>query len=383
MKVVCKREALLAAVQVAAGVVPSRSPKPVLQCIKLVAEEDIRLFATDLEVGIQCLVRDEEARIDEPGAVLLPAAQTGPILREMRDELITVSSTASGTRIEGERSRFELASEDPADYPPVPTFEEKKFHQIPGELLRVMVRRTVFATDPENTRYALGGVLMELDGEQARFVATDGRRLALMDGAAEAVGNHSTSGMTTVVPAKAMQLLERHLAGEKDPTLVHVSENRVVFVTPKATIVSRLLEGRFPAYEAVIPKRHTGQLSIEAGELMHGVRQAAIVTTEDSRGVTWTLDGSELKIAGFSRDVGRSEVLLTAAYEGPAMRLAFDPRYVLDMLKTLDEAVTVRLDVTDPESAAVFRTDDGYLYVLMPLSLEEEPAESAAEEVEA
>ena len=156
-----------------------------------------------------------------------------------------------------------------------------------------------------------------------------------------------------------------------------------MFATPKATIISRLLEGRFPAYEAVIPKRHTGQMSVQAGELMRAVRQAAVVTTEESRGVTWELDGTELKIIGSSHEVGRSEVYVTAAYEGPPLKVAFDPRYLLDMLKTLDEGITVRLDLIDSESAAVFRTDDGYVYVLMPLALEEEPSESAAEQVEA
>ncbi len=381
MKVVCKREPLLAAVQLAAGVVPSRTPKAILQSLKLVADERITLYATDLEVGLQCPVKDDEANVAEPGEALLPASQASSILREMRDETVTLSTSRRGTLIEGTRSRFELASEDPADYPEVPGFEGQRFHRIESELLRVMVRRTVFATDPENTRYALGGVLLELEGETVRLVATDGRRLALMEGTGEAVGDHSTAGTTTVVPAKAMNLLERHLSGEKEATLVSVSENRIVFATPKATIISRLLEGRFPAYEAVIPKRHTGQMSVQAGELMRAVRQAAVVTTEESRGVTWELDGTELKIVGYSHDVGRSEVYVTAAYEGPPLKVAFDPRYLLDMLKTLDEGVTVRLDLIDSESAAVFRTDDGYLYVLMPLALEEEPSESAAEEV--
>ncbi len=370
MKVVCDREALLAALQTVAGVVPSRTPKTVLQSIKASASEDIRLFGTDLEIGIQSRV--QPTHVEEPGELLLPAARTIAILREMRDDEVTLTATASGTRIEGTRSHFELTTEDVADFPAVPELKGDRFHRIESEVLRALIRRTVFATDPENTRYALGGILTEMEGEEVRFVATDGRRLALMQATGEPVNGHSTEGITAVVPAKAMQLVERQLVGEKEPTLVTIEENRAIFATSRATVVTNLLQGRFPNYQAVIPKSRTGQLSVAAGEFARGIRQAAVVTTEESRGVTLGLGGDELKLVGSSRDIGRSEVYVTAAYDGPQMRIAFDPRFLLDMLKNLEDAVTVRMNVVDAESAACFETDDGYLYVVMPLTIEEE-----------
>lgn len=377
MKVVCDREALLSAVQIVAGVVPTRTPKPVLQAIKATAEDDVQLYATDLEVGIQSRV--QPITVDEPGELLLPAARTLAVLREMRDAEVVIASTHTGTKIEGSKSKFELATEDVAEFPAIPDLKRDKFHRIEAEVLRALIRRTVFATDPENTRYALGGVLIELDGEDVTFVATDGRRLALMRATGESVGGHSTKGLTAVVPTKAMQLVERQLASEREPTIVSVEENRATFSTSKATVFTNLLQGRFPNYSAVIPKTRTGQLHVTVGELARGVRQAAVVTTEESRAVTLVLGGEELRILGASSGVGRSEVYVAASYDGPQMRIAFDPRFLLEMLRNLDEAVAIRLNVIDSDSAACFETDDGYIYVVMPLALEEEE-ESLSEE---
>ncbi len=211
MKITCQRDSLTSAFALAASIAPTRSPKEILQNVKLTASGGkLTLSATDMEVGIR-LDLDENIDIETEGTALLPVQRTMAILRESNDESLTLETDDSGVRILGSRSKFRLPGNNPDEFPNVSGFEEDKYHVIPTRLLREMIRRTVFATDSETSRYALGGVLLEMEDERVTAVGTDGRRLARMEGTGESVGGHQTSGMTTIVPTRAIQLIERAL----------------------------------------------------------------------------------------------------------------------------------------------------------------------------
>ena len=187
MKVTCDREKLLHAFQTAASVAPTRSPKPILQNVKLEVRADgATLMATDLEIGIRIDVPGLEVSV--PGSVVLPISRFGSILRESSDEKLYLESDGRSTLIRGQRSEFRLPSENPDEFPNVNLFEEEKYHEMPARFFREIVRRTAFATDNESSRYALGGVLLELGEDKITAVGTDGRRLARQEGPARAVG---------------------------------------------------------------------------------------------------------------------------------------------------------------------------------------------------
>ena len=177
MKVTCDREQLLAAFQTAAAVAPARSPKPILQNVKLeVAENSAIILATDLEVGVRTVVSGVDVQVG--GAAVLPVARFGSILRESSDERLRIETDAQATIVRGERSEFRLPAENPQEFPAVTDFAETKYHQLPTRLLKELIRRTAFATDNESSRYALGGVLLEFAADKITGVGTDGRRLA-------------------------------------------------------------------------------------------------------------------------------------------------------------------------------------------------------------
>ena len=180
MKALCNREGLLAAFGMVSGVVPARSPKPILQNVKLVADPDEGsvLMATDLEVGIRHRVLG--MKVEEPGAVILPTARIGSILRTSTDTELALEADGDHLIVRGLHSEFRLPGEDPSLYPEVPDFAATSYHVVAAADLRKLIRRTMFATDVESTRYALGGVLVELDAESITMVGTDGRRLARM-----------------------------------------------------------------------------------------------------------------------------------------------------------------------------------------------------------
>ena len=368
MKITSNREKLLHAFQTVAGIAPVRSPKPVLHNVKLeVTASGATLMATDLEVGIRYEVPGIE--VDVPGTVLLPVDRFGPILRESTDATFRIESDSAGTNVRGERSQFKLPVEDPAEFPPIVQFGETACYELSSRLFRELVHRTVFATDNESSRYALGGIKLEWQDNVLTAVGTDGRRLAKMEGPAQAVGNPSPFGEVTVVPTRAMQLLERAMADDNSEVQLAVHANDVVVKTPRATISSRLLEGRFPRWRDVFPRREKSlKLELLVGPLYAAVRQAAIVTSEESRGVDFTFEGGTLVLAGQTAEVGQSRVELPIAYDGPALSIMLDPRFMMDFLKVLEPEKTFTLDLQDGDAAAVCSTDDGYGYVIMPLA---------------
>jgi DNA polymerase-3 subunit beta len=239
-----------------------------------------------------------------------------------------------------------------------------------ARFFRELIRRTVFATDTESSRYALGGVLVELSATEIIGVGTDGRRLARQQGPAESIGGHTTTE-NTVIPTRAVQLMERALVGNDENVQLAARENDILVKSQRTTIYSRLVEGRFPRWRDVFPK-HAENVKIEmtVGPFYSAVRQAAIVTSEERRGVDFTFGEGKLVLAGHGAEFGESHVELPIAYEGDPIRVKLDPRYASDFLKVLDPETTFTLHLRDGESAVVCTTDDGYGYVIMPLAQE-------------
>ncbi len=374
MKVTCDREKLLHAFQTAAGVAPSRSPKPILQNLKLEAgAERTTLIGTDLEVGIRIEVAG--FNVEVPGHVVLPISRFGSILRESSDEKLDLQSDGQKTLVRGERTEFQLPSENPDEFPDVVTFGEETYHELPGRFFRELIHRTVFATETESSRYALGGVLLEMTADGITGVATDGRRLAKQESPATAVKGHATGDTMTIVPTRAMQLIERVLADGEESIQIAARDNDVLVRSGAATVYSRLVEGRYPKWRDVFPRGEgVAQIELPVGPFHAAVRQAAIVTSENRRGVDFTFGGGNVVMVAHGAEFGESHVELPIAYDGQEIPVMLDPRYMIDFLRVLDPEQTFTIELRDAKSAAVCRTDDGYGYVIMPLSREQAAA---------
>jgi DNA polymerase III subunit beta len=368
MKITCNREKLLHAFQTVAVIAPARSPKPILQNVKLeVSKDSATLMATDLEVGIR--YEADGVEVDVPGAAVLPVGRFGSILRESSDATFRIESDNEGTSVRGERSQFKLPSENPQDFPAIAEFGEQSYYELSARLFRELIRRTIFATDNESSRYALGGVKLEWNENLLTAVGTDGRRLAKMEGPAQGVGQPAPFGDVTVVPTRAMNLLERALADDGSEVQLAVRQNDILVKNPRATIYSRLLEGRYPRWRDVFPQRANSiKIDLTVGPVYSAVRQAAIVTSEESRGIDFTFGSGSLVLAGQTAEVGQSRVELPIAYDGTPITITLDPRFVIDFLKVLDAEKPFTIDLQDSDSAAVCTTDDGYGYVIMPLA---------------
>lgn len=368
MKLTFNREQLLAAFQTAAIVVPARSPKSILKNVRIDATQNSAIItATDMEVGIRIEVPGVQT--DAPGSVIAPVVLFGSILRESSDELLRIESGAQGTTVRGDHSEFKMPYQNPDEFPTVATFTEASYLEVPGRLFRELIRRTTFATDVENSRYALGGVLLEMDQTKIVGVATDGRRLAKMEGPAHVVGGHSSADSMTIVPTRAMQLMERALADTDVEIQIAARPNDILVRSPQTTIYSRLVEGRFPRWRDVLPVRTDSvRIDIAIGPLYAALRQAAIFTNNESRGIDFKFGDGSVVLQASAADTGQSRVELPIPYTGAPIHLSMDNRYVADFLRVLDPQKSVTVDVVDSESAALFTTDDGYSYVVMPMA---------------
>ena len=371
MRALCHREGLLSACQLVSAAIPAREVKPILKNIKAVAGEGrCTLIATDMEVGIRLDVQG--LTIEEPGEAILPAAKLTAILREARDDELSVEADPSACVVRGTTSslEFEMPSEDPAQFPDFPTLADDRYHEISAGALREMIRRTVFATaDAMGSRPTMTGVLWEMDGDRAALVATDGRRLALAEGLATGTGGHSTRGHTPVVPTKAMSLLERNLQDDPEEAVkVCLRPNEVLFRTGRSVIYSRLVEGRFPDYKQVIPKKGNVKVHLHAAPFQAAVRQAAIMADNESKRVTFKFSRDKLTLHAQGATTGRSRVEVPVDFSGKGVEINFNPEFLTDMLKVLPPDAELVLELIASESPAVFRYGEGYLYLVMPLT---------------
>jgi DNA polymerase-3 subunit beta len=324
-------------------------------------------MATDLEVGIRLDVQG--LTIEEAGDAILPHAKLVEILREARDEELQIDADSQACTVRGRTLEFEMPSEDPEQFPEWPTFTEDEYHEISAGSLREMIRRTVFAAADETGRYTMTGVLWELDGDRLKLIATDGKRLALTEGVATATGGHTTKGHNPVVPTKAMTLLERNLADDEGEAVkVCFRANDVLFRTGRSVIYSRLVEGRFPDYRQVMPKKHTARVKLEVGPFQAAVRQAKIMTDSDSKRVEFKFSKNKLTLEARGAGAGRSKVEMPLEYDAKPINIGFNPELLIDMLKVLPPDVELALELDDGTKPALFKHDANYSYLVMPLT---------------
>ena len=368
MKFTFDREKMLAAFQPAASVAPSRSPKPILQCVKLIGTEaGATLMATDTEVGIRVVV--EGVTVEIPGNVVLPVDLFGNILRESTDDQLAVAVDGEGISVKGGSNVYNLPSQNADEFPDVQEVVGDARIEVAAGLFGELVKRTVFATDNESSRYALGGILLETEGKNLIAVGTDGRRLAKMEGPVEISGEIQLGESSTIVPTRSMSLIARALGNPDSIVQIIPSDNQLAFKTDTVTLTSRLVEGRFPKWKDVFPKR-TESIGIElaAGTVYGRLRQASIVANDESRGITFTFGNGTLAMDATAAERGQSHTEMPISYEGADVAVSLDHRYVEHFLRVLDSETNFTFDVENDKAAVLLSTQDGYSYIIMPLA---------------
>jgi len=368
MKVICNRGALLEALMVAGNVVAARTPKPVLQCVKVTAADDkLTLSATDLEVAIR--YSDSQVQIEQPGEALLPADKFRDIVRESVDDTLSISLDGDSAQIKGHDSRFKIYTQAVSEFPPVPDFEGESDFEMPGGQLKHLIAQTLFAAARESTRYAFNGVLIVAKGKKILFVSTDGRRLAQAQGDLSSAGKIPKEGLKAIVPTKALNLVDKLIDDPEEAVAFKIRENQAIFHTSSATLTTNLVEGQFPPYEDVIPKDTDKKMTAATQDFASAIRRAALLTTEESKGVRLAFTKKGLKLTSRSPESGEAEVNFACKFEGSDVEIGFNPNFLTDALRVVDTD-EIALELTAPNRPGLLRGGPNFLYVIMPVNLQ-------------
>lgn len=371
MKVICNRGALLEALTVTGNVVPARSTMPVLQCVKVTAAEDrLTVAATDRESSIR--YTDSQVQIEQAGEALLPADKFRDIVRESVDDTLSIEvsgAEGSGTAsIRGQDSHFKIFTQKASEFPPVPDFEGEADFVLPGGLLKRLISQTVFAISKDEQRYVFKGVLFVVKGKKLDLISTDGRRLAQAKGdlISDRLGK---DGGKAIVPAKALTLIDKLVDDPEEPVEFQLRENQVVFHTAHATLTSNLVEGQFPPYEDVIPKDTDKKMTAATADFLGAIRRAALLTTEESKGVRFQFSKKGLVLQSRSPEAGEATINFPCKYEGADMEIGFNHTFLTDALKVVDSD-EITLELTAPNRPGLVKGGPNFLYVIMPVNLQ-------------
>jgi DNA polymerase-3 subunit beta len=373
MKLVCDRLSLSDALTMASGVVASRTPSPVLGCLKLVARKGkaggaLEISATDSEIGLVISVPNVD--IHEEGDALIPADKLNQIVRACDDSSVTLSVDRNLATISTESSTFKVYGYEPREFPGVRKPGDRTDFTIDAGSLRRLIHRTTFATARDDSRYAISGVLVERKKNVLRLVATDGRRLAVARGACSG----GDGEQTFIVPTKALNALLKLMSDPDAEVRVARDGNLVVFAVGDAdagaTLVSSVDERAFPPFEDVIPKEHDRKATCDATELGGAIRRASLLTNEESKGVRLSFAGQQLTLTSRAPEMGESEVRIDGiSYQGDPLDIAFNPSFIVDVLKVIDSEQVV-IEMKAPNRPGVIKSGADFLYVVMPVSLQ-------------
>jgi len=366
MKVICQREGLLQACQLASMVLPTRDIKPVLKNLKFTAEPgQATLFATDLELGLRVEVAG--VTIMSPGVALLPATRVIQILREAKVAEMELEVSGQEVVLRGGSLEYEMPVEDASQFPDPAELPWDNAAEVTAGPLKEMIRRTAFACATEVARYTMTGLLWETTAEGAiRLVATDGRRLAMTTGPKMNKGK----AQAVVVPSKAMNTLERCLPDDEEEVQVALETRQAAFRTGRVTLTTLLVEGRFPDYKAVLPKREDvkARIPLHAGAFASAIRQAAIMIDDETRRLCLKFSPGLLTLSARNSNSGRSRVELPLEYSGAPIETFFNPVYLLDMLKQFPPDTALEIELVSGSHPALLRAGDEYQYLIMPLT---------------
>ena len=327
MKLTAAREALLKPLQAVIGVVERRQTMPILANVLLVAKDgSVSVTATDLEVE---LVADANVQVDSPGEVTVPGRKLLDICRALpEDAEISIAQSGEKLAIKSGRSKFSLATLPAAEFPTVEDIGAGQALTVPQESLARLLEKTHFSMAQQDVRYYLNGLLLETGGSLLRAVATDGHRLALAEVTVE---GSELPEQQVIVPRKGVLELQRLMSGEGELT-IELGSNHVRIQLDGIRFTSKLIDGRFPEYERVIPQDTSNAMNADKALFKGALQRTAILSNEKYRGIRLIIRDSGLVLQAHNPEQEEAEEELEIEYDGEEIEIGFNVNYLLDAL---------------------------------------------------
>jgi len=373
MELVVKKNDLLRELQLFQGIVERKNTIPILANVLMEARgNEIRLLATDLEVGLRSRC---DATVEKPGTLTLPAKKLYEIVKALPDTDVRIAEDKNGVKVAADRfdSRMQTLPKD--DFPAVPEASGTTNAILPRAAVKEMVAKTQFAITGEDTRFFLNGALFILTASTMTLVATDGHRLALVNvdrPKGSPRPSKDAEEVRAILPRKTLWELGKLLTdGESEGDIRYErGENHLFFEVGGRMLISRMIDGQFPAFERVIPKGNNKRIEFERERLTNAVKRVALLSNERSRSVKFQLDKGKVEVTSSSPEFGEAKETLPVDYADSSMQICFNAQYVMDFLGAVDTD-TVALELKDEVSQAVMKPigTEGYeyTYVIMPM----------------
>jgi DNA polymerase III subunit beta len=374
MELVVRKTDLLRELQLFQGIVERKNTIPILANVLLEANgTEVKMLATDLEVGLRSKC---PATVSKSGSLTLPAKKLYEIVKALPETDVRIEEDKGGVKVAADRFDSRMQTLPREDFPTLPDATGTIAATLPRDVLRQMVSKTQFAITGEDTRYFLNGALFLLRPDSMGLVSTDGHRLAHITVARE--GGKSVKGadpaeeMRVILPRKTLLELGRLLAEGEGDVLYERGENHLFFTLGDRLLISRMIDGQFPAFERVIPKNNDKHVEFDRDRLTAAVKRVALLSNERSRAVKVQIDKGKVEIASSSPEFGEAKEILMVDYAGAPVTICFNAQYVLDFLGVV-ETDTVSLDFKDEMSQAVLKPVGAegyeYTYVIMPMRI--------------
>ncbi len=372
MKFSISREALLRPLQLLNGVVERRQTLPVLSNVLVVADQQgLSLTGTDLEVEIVSYLPLEPGQVEQAGSITVPAKKLFDICKSLPDQSqIDFSVLDQKVSIRAGRSRFSLSTLPAAEFPKVEESQQDLGFELTQGKFKRLIERTSFAMAQQDVRYYLNGMLLELTPGMLRSVATDGHRLATCSLALE---HNAASTIRAIVPHKGIQGLARLFDDSETPVQVILGSNHVRVKTGDYIFTSKLVDGKFPDYERVIPRNGNKVIVADRQELREVLHRASILSNEKYRGVRLILTDGNLQVTANNPEQEEAEENITVNYNGDSLEVGFNVTYLMDVLDVLNNDL-IQITSSDANSSALVEEHneegaDDSLYVVMPMRL--------------
>ena len=360
------RDAILKPLQTVAGIVERRHTLPILANVLVRKQgEQVTFLATDIEIQISTSASLGAGR--EDGATTVSARKLIDILRSLPDTEVALNLTGKKLTIAAGKSRFSLQTLGPEEFPTVAINEQVNAKlTMPQKQLKHLFAMVHFAMAQQDIRYYLNGLLFVVDGRNVRVVATDGHRLAYCASESETeMGRHEV-----IIPRKTVTELQRLLADTDEPVHIDVASNQIRFRFGEVELLSKLVEGKFPDYQRVIPTGYKKSITLPRNAWAAALSRASILTSEKFKGVRFTLVPSSLKIQTTNAEQEEAIEEIDVDYTGEALDVGFNVSYLLDVLSNL-HSETVRAEFGDSNSSALISVpgDEAFKYVVMPMRI--------------
>jgi len=366
MKFKVAKETLLNGIQKVQNVISAKSALPILSNMLLEAQQNtLKLTATDLDIGISCAIPVD---MEESGLITIPAKRFSDIIKELPGDIVNINTKKNNLIvIETISCQFKIMGLAPEDFPKLPEFKEGQVITLEQSALKEMLTLTSFAVSLDETRYILNGILFKINQNQITLVATDGKRLAIIE---RKLKQNIEKGVYIIVPLKTIQELSRNLQETGELSML-LGNNQVLFDLGEMIIISRLIEGEFPDYQQVIPPVSENKIRIGREQFLLAIRRAALLSTADYQAVKLETFKNKLVVSKSTPDIGESREEIPMEYQGKEIAIGFNPNYLIDVLKNAREE-KLEFELSDTEKAAenpgVIRVN-GYVYIILPMRL--------------